>query len=247
MTETIPLTPQTGKSDNSEDGRSRLPLRLIDLILMVALAAGALMAFRYLLHPREVTTGAVIAFLLGQNAVLLGIVWLVAIAYRGTTLRQLGFVHAQASWYRRVVPVAIFLQIVVVLTNVLISMGLGKPFENPQIPLIMPDPRDWGAMIGMFIATTIVAPVVEELTLRSVLYGWLRKHLSPVIAGIISAAAFAALHGSLVLLPGTFLVGLTLAWTYERSGSIFPGMLVHGCFNAISTLLVFAVAIGQAG
>jgi uncharacterized protein len=247
MTETIPLTPQTGKSNNSENGRSRLPLRLIDLILMVALAAGALMAFRFLLHPREVTTGAVIALLLGQNAVLLGIVWLVAIVYRGTTLRQLGFVPASASWYRRVVPVAIFLQIVVILTNVLISMGLGKPFENPQIPLIMPDPRDWGAMIGMFIATAIVAPVVEELTLRSVLYGWLRKHLSPVIAGIISAAAFAALHGSLVLLPGTFLVGLTLAWIYERSGSIFPCMLVHGCFNAISTLLVFAVAIGQSG
>ena len=123
-------------------------------------------------------------------------------------------------------PVAIFLQIVVILTNVLISSGLGKPFENPQIPLIMPDPGDWGAMIGMFIATTIVAPVVEELTLRSVLYGWLRKHLSPMIAGMISAAAFAALHGSLVLLPGTFLVGLTLAWTYERSGSILPGMLV---------------------
>ena len=99
----------------------------------------------------------------------------------------------------------------------------------------------------MFIATAVVAPVVEELALRSVLYGWLRKHLSPVIAGIISAAAFAALHGSFVLLPGTFLVGLTLAWTYERSGSIFTCMLVHGCFNAISTLLVFGVAIGQTG
>ena len=69
MTETIPLTPQTGKSENSENGGSRLPLRLIDLILMTALAAGALMAFRFLLHPREVTTGTVIALLLGQNAV----------------------------------------------------------------------------------------------------------------------------------------------------------------------------------
>jgi uncharacterized protein len=247
MTETIPLTPQTGKSDDSENGGSRLPLRLIDLILMIALAVGALMAFRLLLHPREVTTGTVIALLIGQNAVLLAIIWLVAIIYRGVSLRQLGFVPAPASWYRRVVPVAIFLQIVVILTNVLISIGLKTPFENPQIPLIMPDPRDWSAMIGMFIATAIVAPVVEELTLRSVLYGWLRNHLSPVIAGIISAAAFAALHGSLVLLPGTFLVGLTLAWIYERSGSIFPCMLVHGCFNAISTLLVFAVAVGQPG
>jgi membrane protease YdiL (CAAX protease family) len=244
MTETIPLTPQTGKSDDSEGPGSRLPLRLIDLILIVALAVGALVAFRLLLHPREVTTATVVALLIGQNAVLLAIIWLVAVVYRGASLRQLGFVPASGSWYRRVVPVAIFLQIVVILTNVLISAGLEKPFENPQIPLIMPDPRDWSAMIGMFIATAIVAPVVEELTIRSVLYGWLRKHMSPVIAGIISAGAFAALHGSLVLLPGTFLVGLTLAWIYERSGSIFPGMLVHGCFNAISTLLVFAVAVG---
>src|SRR4051794_38259107 len=142
MTETIPLTPQTGKPDDTGDNRSRLPLRLIDLILMVALAVGALMAFRLLPHPHEVTPAIVIALLLGQNAVLLAIIWLVAIVYRRVTLRQLGFVRASASWYRRVIPIAIFLQIVVILTNVLISLGLGKPFENPQIPLIMPDPKD---------------------------------------------------------------------------------------------------------
>jgi len=187
----------------------------------------------------------VVVFLIGQNVVLVAIVWLVAVAYRGVSWRRLGFVPAAGSWYRRVVPVAIFLQVIVILTNVVISQVAGKPFENPQIPLIMPDPEDWGVMIGMFIATAIFAPVAEELTLRSVLYGWLRKHLSPIVAGIISATAFAALHGSLVLLPGTFLVGLALAWTYERSGSILPCILVHGCFNAISTLFVFAVAVWQ--
>lgn len=245
MTETIPLTPDADKPDSPEGPGSRLPLRLVDLILIVALAVGALMAFRLFLSPREVSPATVAVLLIGQNAVLLAIIWLVAIVYRGATLAQLGFASASMSWYRRVVPIAIFLQIVVILTNVLISLGLGKPFENPQIPLIMPDAGDWGAMAAMLVATAVVAPVVEELTLRSILYGWLRKHLSPAFAGIISAAAFAALHGSLVLLPGTFLVGLALAWTYERSGSILPGMLVHGCFNAISTLLVFAVAIGQ--
>ena len=70
MTETIPLTPQTGKSGNSENGRSCLPLRLIDLILMIALAVGALMAFRLLLHPREVTTGTVIALLFTKMLVV---------------------------------------------------------------------------------------------------------------------------------------------------------------------------------
>jgi uncharacterized protein len=243
MTETIPLAPQTEKPENSR--WSSLPLRLIDLIMIVALAVGALLGLRLLLRSAEVTTDMVVVFLIGQNVLLVTIVWLVAVVYRGVPLRRLGFVPAAASWYRRIVPMAIFLQVIVILTNVLISQTMGKPFENPQIPLIMPDSKDWGAMIAMFIATSVAAPVAEELTLRSVLFGWLRKHVPPIAAGIISAAAFAALHGSLVLLPGTFLVGLALAWTYERSGSILPCMLLHGCFNAISTLLVFAVAIGQ--
>jgi len=51
MTETIPLTPQTGKPDDSR--WSNLPIRLIDLILIVALAIGALLALRLLLHPRK--------------------------------------------------------------------------------------------------------------------------------------------------------------------------------------------------
>ena len=214
---------------------------------MIALAVGALMAFRLLLHPREVTTGTVIALLIGQNAVLLAIIWLVAVVYRGASLRQLGFVPASASWYRRVVPVAIFLQIVVILTNVLISHGLGKAVRKPADPADHAGPeglgsddrdvhrdRHRGARGGRTDAPQRPLWLAAEA-------------MSPMIAGIISAAAFAALHGSLVLLPGTFLVGLTLAWTYERSGSIFPCMLVHGCFNAISTLLVFAVAVGQPG
>src|SRR4051812_42248839 len=77
MTETIPLTPHAGKPDNPEGPGSRLPLRLIDLILIVALAVGALMAFRLLLRPSEVTTATVAALLIGQNAVLLAIIWLV--------------------------------------------------------------------------------------------------------------------------------------------------------------------------
>ncbi len=62
-------------------------------------------------------------------------------------------------------------------------------------------------MIGMFIATAIMAPVVEELTLRSVLYGWLRKHLSPMIAGMISAAASRRSTAALCFCPARSLLG----------------------------------------
>jgi membrane protease YdiL (CAAX protease family) len=224
---------------------AKLPLRFFDLVAMVALAVGAVLVLRWVLQPREISSGLVIGFLFGQNVALVGIVWLIAVVWRRASWRSLGLVAATRSWYRRIIPLALLLQFVVILTNVLISLGLGQPFDNPQIALIMPNPGDWVAMVGILVATAVLAPIAEELTLRAVLYGWLRRHVGPILAGVISAAAFAVLHGSLVLLPGTFLVGLALAWVYERSGSLIPCILLHGCFNAISTLLVFVVAANQ--
>ena len=219
-----------------------LPLRLADLVIIVALAVGALLALRLFLTPREITSGLVISFLIRQNVALVAIICLIAVVWRRTPWHALGFVSPGGRWYRRVVPLALLVQVAVILTNVLISLALGEPFDNPQIALIMPDPGDWTAMVGILLATSLLAPFAEELALRAVLYGWLRRHAGPLLSALVSAMVFAMLHGSLILLPGTFLVGLVLAWVYERSGSLLPCILLHGCFNAISTLLVFAVA-----
>lgn len=219
-----------------------LPLRLADLVIIVALATGALLALRLFLNPREITSGLVISFLIGQNVALVAIIWLIAVVWRRTPWHALGFVSVGRGWYRRIIPLALLVQVVVILTNVLISLSLGEPFDNPQIALIMPEPGDWTAMVGILLATSLLAPFAEELALRAVLYGWLRRHAGPLLSALASSMVFALLHGSLILLPGTFLVGLVLAWVYERSGSLIPCILLHGCFNAISTLLVFAVA-----
>ncbi|WP_254438366.1 CPBP family intramembrane glutamic endopeptidase [Paenibacillus sp. DCT19] len=34
-----------------------------------------------------------------------------------------------------------------------------------------------------------------------------------------------------------FIRGIVLAWTYERTGSVVPGMIVHGVFNTTAVLL----------
>ncbi len=100
-----------------------------------------------------------------------------------------------------------------------------------------------GAAIGEAIMATAGALVVTAAMMALV-----AGHRSGKVTAVAKVARIAEKVSGIpgwAALPGTFLVGLTLAWIYERSGSIFPCMLVHGCFNAISTLLVFAVAVGQ--
>ena len=59
---------------------------------------------------------------------------------------------------------------------------------------------------------------------------------------VATAVAFGLVHGFLVPLPLFVIVGLSLGWLRMRTGSIYPGMLMHGTFNAVATIL--AVSLG---
>ena len=69
----------------------------------------------------------------------------------------------------------------------------------------------------------MVAPVAEELYFRGVLYGWMRRKWSPMVGILASSAIFADVHLQPQVMPEIFLVGVILAWLYERSGSLISG------------------------
>ena len=61
---------------------------------------------------------------------------------------------------------------------------------------------------------------------------------------VLSAAAlFALIHlGPQVAwqgLPVLFVLGIFLGWLYERTGSLWPGIVLHAGFNAINFVLVW--------
>jgi uncharacterized protein len=64
----------------------------------------------------------------------------------------------------------------------------------------------------------------------------------PRTALVGTAVAFGLIHGFLVALPIFVIVGLSLGWLRMRTGSVYPGMLMHGGFNAVATIL--AVSLG---
>jgi membrane protease YdiL (CAAX protease family) len=92
---------------------------------------------------------------------------------------------------------------------------------------------------GLVICTFI--PFVEELTYRGLGYSLLERFGRwPAI--LVVGLLFGLAHGLLVSLPIIVAFGCVLAWIRARTGSVFPGMLLHATFNLIA--LVAAVTIG---
>ncbi|WP_235867368.1 CPBP family intramembrane glutamic endopeptidase [Priestia abyssalis] len=89
-----------------------------------------------------------------------------------------------------------------------------------------------------FISAAIISPIYEEIFYRGFLYKWIRIKWG-VGAGIsLSSLIFTIVHiPTYNTLPVNFISGVIFAWTYEKSGSILPGMIIHGTFNGIAVIL----------
>ena len=100
--------------------------------------------------------------------------------------------------------------------------------EGPQLVLI-------------FLAVVVLGPIVEELMYRGLGYGLLERFGTWTAIGG-TAVLFGLAHGSLALLPVFVVTGLALGWLRSRTGSIYPGVLVHGVYNGVVMLLAVAFA-----
>jgi uncharacterized protein len=101
---------------------------------------------------------------------------------------------------------------------------------------ITPDtwqPEHAAAYVVNGLVITIVAPFVEELTFRglgySLLVPWGRW-----IAIVGTGVAFGLAHGLVQAFPVLAAFGIGLAYMRSRVKSVYPGMVVHGLFNAVA-------------
>ena len=81
-----------------------------------------------------------------------------------------------------------------------------------------------------------VAPLLEELFFRGMLYPTLRRAFGVVIGLTLTAAAFAAIHGTQLAyawapILSIFLVGAALTAIRERTGSVAASVLTHSGYN----------------
>jgi membrane protease YdiL (CAAX protease family) len=91
------------------------------------------------------------------------------------------------------------------------------------------------------VALVILAPIAEEIFFRGVVFNALRREGGRRWAYIGSALLFAVIHLDLVVLVPLFLLGLALAWLYERTNNLLAPIAMHATVNAISVVLALLV------
>lgn len=90
-------------------------------------------------------------------------------------------------------------------------------------------------------STVILAPILEELVFRGLVFTRLRRVMPFLPAAILSSALFGIMHGTLIWFLYTFLLAMLMAWTLEKTETLLTPMLVHFGFNLCGSLLGYLV------
>lgn len=110
-------------------------------------------------------------------------------------------------------------------------LALNHAFGVPTLRMTDPFVKEGYGLATLILVIAIQPGVIEELAFRGVVLGGLRHVLSPVEAIVVSAAMFMILHLAVPSFPHLFVMGLALGWLRTRTGSLYPGMLLHFCHN----------------
>ncbi len=106
-----------------------------------------------------------------------------------------------------------------------------SPHLEWWVELLSGTPAGW---IGVVIlAVTVLPAACEELLYRGCVLRSLARGWHPLIAIVVSAALFAAIHADLQHITAVAPAGLWLSYVAWRADSLFPSVAVHGAWNLV--------------
>lgn len=167
--------------------------------------------------------------------------WFLALWYalraRGWTWTDLGLGPRPAAG-RWLWQVGLAYVVVLVLATALASL-LTDPGEQPNV-MLGGVRFGWVAVAAIWLTVVLVGPLVEEVVFRRVLQGWLEARVGFLLAAVLQAALFGALHVVPAAMVLTFLLGLGAALLARGQRSLWPALALHVLNNmiAVTVLLV---------
>jgi len=126
-------------------------------------------------------------------------------------------------------------------------MGFGFNYVLGLLFLFLPE--EWiasyaeasdAAFTGEFwiiaVAIVIMAPLVEEIVFRGLIYTRLKKGMPVAAAAVITAVWFGVMHGHPLWIAYAALFGLVMIWIFERTKSLFGSMAFHFGYNLLAAI-----------
>lgn len=101
--------------------------------------------------------------------------------------------------------------------------------------------NDPAAKALLAVSAVIIAPLVEEIVFRGFIYAVIKRHTDGIYAALCSSLLFATVHLHVGTLIPLALLALFFCYMYERSGSLWMPMVLHGLFNgtSLAVMLLF--------
>uniref|UniRef100_UPI004056AF57 CPBP family intramembrane glutamic endopeptidase n=1 Tax=Acetatifactor sp. TaxID=1872090 RepID=UPI004056AF57 len=87
------------------------------------------------------------------------------------------------------------------------------------------------------LAQVVAAPVVEEVIFRGLMLSRLRKGMPTIVAVLITSVIFGLIHGQILWMAYTFVLGLIFAAVAIKTNSILSTILLHAVFNGAGVIL----------
>lgn len=133
---------------------------------------------------------------------------------------------------------------------ILAGNALLGPIDSAGQALLETDMLTGTALLFTVLAAVVLAPLLEEVTFRGVLFQVVGRRTTWLTGAVLSSAVFSVVHAE-VLLPfrveslvfglALFAVGMVLAVVFHRSRSLVAAMVAHATFNGVQILLATSV------
>jgi len=98
-----------------------------------------------------------------------------------------------------------------------------------------------GSIVYLGFATILLAPVVEEMLFRGILYPLVKRAGFPRLALWGVSALFASIHADLAVFVPLFFFAMMLTLLYEWTNNLLACIVVHSLFNAANFVMLFVM------
>lgn len=145
--------------------------------------------------------------------------------------------YEKVDWYKYIwiIPFAIFTMYA---ANIFVSiLALFMPEFMTKSYMETEEAIYGSSLIMQILAGGIMGPIVEEYLFRGLVYNRALRFAKPTMAGVISAALFGIYHGNWIQAPYAFLLGLALAFVYDKYKNMAAPIILHVTANMIAVII----------
>ena len=191
-----------------------------------------------LIHPRYVILVGplIVCFTLGNLIVNTIIVILISIKLR-SKLVTIKHNFVSFDYIKSIIKNIIIIWPILMLVS-LVSKTILYEYSEQEIVRNIRISNNSTELLSVFIMIVIIAPIIEEIIFRGLIYRVFKGLLGPFFGAFISSILFSFVHLNLLSFPYLFIFGIILCLYCEKEKTIITPILMHSILNGIMFSLI---------